>query len=89
MMNFMRILEKRKNESLPYVKDNVLSTAFSYARYTMGMEELTNFVLENSLTLPSLANKHSNSFGDGNDEPICIDTDPFKRSFVRSSVKRR
>ena len=62
--------EEKENEWLPYVKNDVLSTAFCYARYTMGMEELTNFGMKNSLTLPSLANKLFNSLRDENDEPI-------------------
>ena len=37
------IREAKEKEWLPYVKNDVLSTAFCYARYTMGMEELTNF----------------------------------------------
>ena len=49
--------ESRKSKWLSFVKNDVLSTAFSYASYTMGMEEITNFDLKNSLTLPSLANK--------------------------------
>ena len=49
--------EARKNEWLPYVKNDVLSTAFCSARYTMGMEELTGFGMKNSLTLLSLASK--------------------------------
>ena len=39
--------EKRENEWLPYVKNDVLSTAFCYARYSMGMEELTGFGMIN------------------------------------------
>ena len=49
--------EAKENECLPCVKNDVLSTAFCYARYTMGMEELTGFGMKNNLTLPSLANK--------------------------------
>ena len=79
--------EARENEWLPYVKNDVLSTAFCYAGYTMGMEELTKFGMENSLTLPSLANKYFNSLRDENDEPICTYTDPFLRNFVRKSIK--
>ena len=56
-MKLMKIHGKLENEWLPYVKNDLLSTAFCYARYTMGMEELTGFVMKNSLTLPSLANK--------------------------------
>ena len=49
--------EARENEWLPYVRNYVLSFAFCYVRYTKGMEELTDFGMENSLTLPFLANK--------------------------------
>ena len=80
--------EARENEWLPYVKNDVLSTAFCYARYTMGMEELTEVGMKNSLTLPSLANKYFNSLRDENDEPIYTYTDPFMRNFVRKSIKR-
>ena len=52
--------EEKENEWLPYLKNDVLSTAFSYARYSKGMEELTGFGMKNSLTLPSLANKYFN-----------------------------
>ena len=79
--------EEKENEWLPYVKNDVLSTAFCYARYTMGMEELTVFGMKNSLTLPSLANKHFNSLRDENVEPIYIYTDPFLRNFVRKAIK--
>ena len=76
-----------ENEWLPYVINDVLSTAFCYARYTMGMEELTEFGMKNSLTLPSLANKYFNSLRDENDEPIYTYTDPFMRNFVRKAIK--
>ena len=79
--------EEKENEWLPYVKNDVLSTAFCFARYTIGMEELTGFCMENSLTLPSLANKQFNSLRDENDEPIYTYTDPFMRNFVRQSTK--
>ena len=59
--------ETRENEWLPYVKNYILSTAFSYARYTMSMEDLTGFGMKNSLTLRSLANKNFNSSRDEND----------------------
>ena len=62
--------EEKGNEWLPYLKNGVLSTAFSYARYWKGMEELTGFGMKNSSTLPSLANKYFNSLRDESDEPI-------------------
>ena len=79
--------EEKENERLPYVKNDVLSTAFCYARYTMGMEELTEFGMKNSLTLPNLANKYFNSLRNENDEPIYTYTDPFMRNFVRKAIK--
>ena len=51
------------------------------------MEELTGFVLKNSLTLPSLANKYFNNLKDENDEPIYTYTDPFMRNSVRKAIK--
>ena len=79
--------EEKENEWLPYLKNDVLSTAFSYARYSKGMEELTGFGIKNSLTLPSLANKYFNSLRDESDEPIYTYNDEFMRHFVRQSIK--
>ena len=62
--------EEKENEWLPYPKNDLLSTGFSYARYSKGMEELTGFGMKNSSTLPALANKYFNSLRDENDEPI-------------------
>ena len=79
--------EEKENEWLPYLKNDVLSTAFSYARYSKGMEELTGFGMKNCLTLPSLANKYFNSLRDESDEPIYTYNDEFIRHFVRKSIK--
>ena len=65
----------------------MLSTAFSYARYAKGMEELTRFGTKNISTLPSLANIDFNSLGDGNDVTIYTNTDTFTRHFVRQSIE--
>ena len=51
------------------------------------MEELTEFGMKNSLTLPSLANKYFNSLRDENDEPNYTYTDSFMRNFVRKVIK--
>ena len=51
------------------------------------MEELTNFGVKKSLTLPSLANKYFNNLRNENDEPIYNYTDPFMTNFVRKSIK--
>ena len=37
------------NEWLPYVKNDVLCTAFSYARYIIAMEEITGFSMKDCL----------------------------------------
>ena len=79
--------EEKENQWLPYLENDVLSTAFSYARYSKGMEELTGFGMKNSLTLPSLANKYFNSLRDESDEPIYTYNDEFMRHFVRQSIK--
>ena len=78
---------EEKNEWLPYLKNDVLSAAFSYARYSKGMEKLTGFGMKNSLTLPSLANKLFNSLREENDEPIYTYNVEFMRHFVRQSIK--
>ena len=47
MMKLMRIIGRlEKNEWLPYVKNDLLSTAFCYARYIKGMEDLSSFRLQ-------------------------------------------
>ena len=79
--------EARENEWSPYVKNDVLSTAFCYGSYIMGMEELTNCSKKNSLTLPALAKRFFISLREANDEPIHTYTDPFMRNFVRTSKK--
>ena len=49
------------NERLPYVKKDVLCTAFSYARYIKAMEELSGFSMKNCLSLHGLGLKYFNS----------------------------
>ena len=44
----------KKGEWLPYVKQVVVCTAFSYARYMKAMEEITGFVMKDCLSLPGL-----------------------------------
>ena len=53
----------------------------------MGVEELSEFGMKNSLNLLSLANKIFNGVRDENDEPIYTYTDPVMRKFVRQSLK--
>ena len=53
----------------------------------MGLQELTNFGMKHSLTLPSLAKKYFTSLRDENDEPTFTYTNPFMKNFVRQSIK--
>ena len=53
--------EIEKNEWLPYHKNDVLWTAFSYARYAKIIEEITGFGMKNKLTWPSSANNFFDS----------------------------
>ena len=61
--------EEKENERLPFLKNDVLSTALNCARYKKGTEELTGFGMRNSLTLSRLANRHFNCSRGENDEP--------------------
>ena len=79
--------ESRENELIPYVKNDVLSTAFCYDRYKLGIEKLTIFGMKNSSILSSLANEFLNSSREENDEAIYVYTDPFLRNFLRNSIK--
>ena len=56
-MNYDEIDENnymKKNEWLPYVKNEVLSTAFCYARYSKARDEITGFSMKDCLSLPGL-----------------------------------
>ena len=65
----------------------MLSTAFFYARYAKGTEEITGFGMTNSVTLPSLAKNLFNKLRDENDDPNFTYNDEFMRHFVRQSIK--
>ena len=77
----------KDDEWLPQVKNDVLSTAFAYARYSKGKEIIINFGMKYSSSLPSLANKAFNSLGNGNDEPFYTYNDKHMRWFVRRAIK--
>ena len=78
--------EEKESDWLPYLRNDVLSTAFSYARYSKGMEKLTEFGMKKRLILPSLANEPFISLRDENDEPIYSYNDEIMRHFVRQSL---
>ena len=50
-----------ENEWLDYVKNDVICTSFSYARYTKAMEEITRFGMKDCLSLLGLEWKYFNS----------------------------
>ena len=77
----------KKSEWLPYVKNDVLCTAFSYGRYIKAMEEITGFSMNDCLSLPGLGWKYFNSLRTEEDEPIYTYNDKYMRWFVRQSVK--
>ena len=79
--------EKKKNEWLPCLKNDVVSTVFCYARYTKSEEELAELGMKICLTLPSLANIFLNSLRDENVEHSYIYNDEFMRYFVQKSIK--
>ena len=74
------------NEWLPYVKNEVLCTAFSYARYIKAMREITDFSMKDCLRLPGLGLKYFNSLRTEEDEPIYTYNDKCIRWFVRQAA---
>ena len=61
-MKFMIMVTKiKKIEWLDYVKQDMLCTAFSYARFCKAMEEITGFSSKDSLSAPGLGWKHFKS----------------------------
>ena len=77
----------KKSEWLDYVKNDVLCTAFSFARYCKAMEEFTGFSMKNCLSAPGLGWKYFNSMRDENDEPIYTYNNKYMRWFVRQSIE--
>ena len=77
----------KNDEWLDYVKQDVLCTAFSYARYGRAMEEITGFGMKDCLSLPSIGWKCFNSLRTEEDEPMYTYKDKHLRSFVRQPIK--
>ena len=77
----------RKDEWLPHVKNDVLCTAYSYARCIEAMKEITGFSLKDYLSLPGLGWKYFNSLRTEEDEPIYTYNNKYMRWFVRQSIK--
>ena len=81
------VTKKKKDDWLPYVKNDVLCTAYSYARYNKFMEEKTGFSMKDCLSLPEFGWKYFNSSRTEDDEPIYTYKDNCMRWFVRQSIK--
>ena len=77
----------KKDIWLPYVKNDVLCTAYSYARFIKAMEEITGFSMKDCLSLAGLGWKNINSLRTEEDEPIYTYNDKTMRWFVRQSIK--
>ena len=77
----------KKDEWLPYVKDDVLCTAYFYPRYIKAMEEITGFSMKDCLSLPGLGWKYFNSLRTEEDEPIFTYNDKYMRWFIHQSIK--
>ena len=69
----------KKDEWLDYVKNDVLCTAFKYARYTKAKEKITGFSMKDYLSLPGLGSKYFNSLGTKEDETIYTYNDKYMR----------
>ena len=87
MMSLLIIGKRKKDESVGYVKNEVLSTAFSYARYYKAMEEFTGFTMKDCISLPGQSWKNFHSLREEEDEPISTYNDKYLRYFVRQSIK--
>ena len=74
------------DEGLSSVKNDVLCTAFSYARYIKAMQEITKFSMKDCLSLPGLGIKFFNSLRREQDEPIYTYNDKYMRHFVRQAA---
>ena len=77
----------KKDEWLEDVRNDVLWTAFSYARYSKAMKENTGFSMNDCLSLPGLGWKYFNRLRTEDDEPIYTYNEIYKRRFVRQSTK--
>ena len=60
----------KKSEWLDYDKNDVICNAFSYARYSKAMQEITGFGMKDFLSLTGLGWKYFNSLRTEEDEPL-------------------
>ena len=77
----------KKHIWVDYVKNDVMCTAFSYAKFCKAMEDITGFSMKDCLSLPGLGWKYFNSLRTEEDEPIYTYNDKYMRWFIRQSIK--
>ena len=77
----------KKDEWLPYVKNDVLCTAYCYARYCGAMQEISGFSMKDCLSIPGLRWKNFNSVKTEEDESLYTYDDKYLRRFLRQSIK--
>ena len=71
----------KKDEWVDYVKNDVLCTAFSYARYC---QDFPGVSLKDCLSLPGLGWKYFNSLRTQEDEPIYTYNDKFIHTMINT-----
>ena len=76
----------KTDEWLPYVKNDVLCTDFSFARYIKAMEEITGFSMKDCLSLPGLGLKYFNTLRSEQGEAIYTYNNKYIRHFVRQAA---
>ena len=80
------IWRDKKDEWLPLVKNDVLCTAYSYARYIKAMEEIKGFSMKDCLSLLGLGFEHFSSLRTEQDAAIYTYDDNYMRWFVRQAA---
>ena len=77
----------KKDEWLDYVENDVLCTAFSYARLSNAMKDNSGFSMKDCLSSPGRGWKYFNSLRTEEDKPIYIYNDKYMRWFTRQPIK--
>ena len=75
--------QSKRSEWEPYLRMDILSLAFIYARYSMNMSSITGFGMKGCLSLPSLGWKHFMSSRTESDEKIYSYTDKYMRQAIK------
>ena len=81
-----KIYKDKIDKWLPYVKNDVLGTAFSCRRYIKAMEQITGFSMKGCLSLHGLGLNYFDSVRTEEDEPISTYNDKYMRWFVRQAA---